>query len=129
MRMKRCARGSLAGREPWPGSASRSRGWARWGARSRAVSSRRARRSSPRPLTSAILSPSMAPRPLEAVFFDVGGTLIAPRPSFPDIYSRVLVPLGIRVAAGDFQRAARETWVEFDALVGRGRDRYSHFEG
>src|SRR5213593_1477681 len=73
--------------------------------------------------------PSMAVRDLKAVFFDVGGTLIAPRPSFPDIYSRVLVPLGIRVAAGDFQRAARETWGEFDALVGRGRDRYSHFEG
>ena len=71
----------------------------------------------------------MTPRPLEAVFFDVGGTLIAPRPSFPDIYSRVLVPLGIRVAAGDFQQAARETWAEFDALVGKGRDRYSHFEG
>jgi putative hydrolase of the HAD superfamily len=71
----------------------------------------------------------MAARPIKAVFFDAGGTLIAPRLSFSEIYSRVLVPLGISAAAGDFQEAALETWAEFDALVGSGRDRYSHFEG
>lgn len=65
----------------------------------------------------------------KVVFFDVGGTLIAPQPSLPEIYRRVLLPLGIDCDAAVFRQAAVETWGEFDALVGRGGDRYSHFPG
>jgi putative hydrolase of the HAD superfamily len=65
----------------------------------------------------------------EAVFFDVGGTLIAPSPSLPEVYRRALVPLGIDVDNASFRQAAAATWMEFDALVGRGRDRYTHFPG
>ena len=66
---------------------------------------------------------------IRAVFFDVGGTLLAPRPSLGEIYELFLRPLGIDVDAKDFRRAARETWTEFDRLVGRGGNRYGHFEG
>ena len=67
--------------------------------------------------------------PLKAVFFDAGGTLIAPDPSFHEIYGRVLAPIGLRAKPEDLRRAALATWGEFDAAIGRGVDRYSHFAG
>src|SRR5712691_6629768 len=66
---------------------------------------------------------------IKVVFFDAGGTLIAPRSSFGEIYSRVLEPLGIQVDPMEFRQAAREAWSEFDGVIGRGRDRYSHYPG
>jgi len=72
---------------------------------------------------------TVSQRRFNVVFFDVGGTLIAPSPSLPEIYSRVLVPLGIDCAVAEFRRASVATWAEMDALVGKGRDRYSHFPG
>ena len=71
----------------------------------------------------------MARGRIQAVFFDVGGTMVVPRPSLGEIYERVLGPLGIRVDAAAFRTAFQETWSEFDLLIGRGKDRYSHFEG
>ena len=66
---------------------------------------------------------------LKAVFFDAGGTLIAPNPSFHEIYGRVLGPLGIRATPDALRGAALATWEEFGALIGSGVDRYSHFTG
>jgi putative hydrolase of the HAD superfamily len=66
---------------------------------------------------------------LKAVFFDAGGTLIAPNPSFHEIYARVLAPIGVRATPDALRSAALATWGEFDAAIGRGIDRYSHFPG
>jgi putative hydrolase of the HAD superfamily len=69
------------------------------------------------------------PGPLKAVFFDAGGTLLAPNPSFHEIYARVLAPVGVRSGPEELRRAALATWGEFDMAIGRGTDRYSHFPG
>ena len=66
---------------------------------------------------------------MKVVYFDVGGTLLAPDPSLAEIYRRVLAPLGIECEVPEFRWAAIETWAEFDAMVGRGRNRYAHFPG
>lgn len=66
---------------------------------------------------------------VKAVFFDAGGTLIAPNPSFHEIYGRVLAPIGVQAKPEELRRAALATWGEFDASIGRGTDRYSHFPG
>src|ERR1044071_6724664 len=66
---------------------------------------------------------------VKVVYFDVGGTLLAPDPSLAEIYRRVLAPLGIECEVPAFRWAAIETWAEFDAMVGRGRNRYAHFPG
>jgi putative hydrolase of the HAD superfamily len=66
---------------------------------------------------------------IKAVFFDAGGTLLAPDPSFHEIYGRVLGPLGVKAGPEDLRRAAMATWGEFDLAIGRGTDRYSHFPG
>src|SRR5262245_10839498 len=76
----------------------------------------------------AILS-RMPGTPVKAVFFDVGGTLLTPDPSFHEIYARVLAPIGVRANADALRHAALATWGEFDAAIGRGVDRYSHFPG
>jgi len=66
---------------------------------------------------------------LKAVFFDAGGTILAPNPSFHEIYRRVLAPVGVRAKPEALRDAALETWGEFDTAIGRGVDRYSHYPG
>ena len=73
--------------------------------------------------------PAVERNGLRAVFFDAGGTLIAPHPSVVDIYTRALKPLGIEPDPEALRRAYIGAWEEFDALVGPGRDRYSHYPG
>lgn len=67
--------------------------------------------------------------PVKAVFFDAGGTLLAPNPSFHEIYARALAPIGIQATPDALREAALVTWGEFDTAIGRGIDRYSHFPG
>jgi len=53
----------------------------------------------------------------KAVFFDAGGTLLSPNPSFHEIYARVLAPLGIRATPDALRGAALATWEEFGDLI------------
>jgi putative hydrolase of the HAD superfamily len=71
----------------------------------------------------------MIPGRTTAVFFDAGGTLIAPYPSAVDVYLRSLAPLGIDVEPESLRQAYLETWTEFGRLTERGRNRYAAFPG
>lgn len=64
-----------------------------------------------------------------AVFFDAGGTLIAAHPSVFAIYRKALGPLGLDPEPDRLRTAYLATWAEFEALVGRGRNRFAHFPG
>jgi putative hydrolase of the HAD superfamily len=48
--------------------------------------------------------------PLRALFFDVGGTLVKPRPSVGAIYASVANRHGMTVTAEGMERAFRESW-------------------
>ena len=47
-----------------------------------------------------------------AIFFDVGGTLIRPRPSVGAVYSSVARRYGVDRTADDMERAFRRAWAE-----------------
>ena len=64
---------------------------------------------------------------ISTVFLDAGGTLIAPRPSVEEIYRSTLLTLGMDLGGAGLRRAIAGAWAEMDAIVGRGRDRYSFF--
>jgi putative hydrolase of the HAD superfamily len=69
------------------------------------------------------------PGEIRTVFLDAGGTMIAPRPSVAEIYRSTLLTLGMDLDGTAIRRAVAEAWGEMDAIVGRGRDRYSFFPG
>ena len=73
--------------------------------------------------------PGVNPMGIRAVFFDAGGTLIAPYPSAVEIYLQSLAPLGIDADPEALRRAYLETWSEFGEILGRGRNRYAAFPG
>ncbi len=52
----------------------------------------------------------MSRAPLRALFFDVGGTLVKPRPSVGAIYASVANRHGMTVTAEGMERAFRESW-------------------
>jgi putative hydrolase of the HAD superfamily len=66
---------------------------------------------------------------IETVLFDVGETLLGPRESFGEVYSRVLAPHGIDRSPEEFDRAIRSSWLEMERLVRPGTDRYDAFPG
>jgi putative hydrolase of the HAD superfamily len=66
---------------------------------------------------------------IEAVFFDVGGTLVEVSPSVGHVYAEACARLGASVAPRDVQRAFDHAWVALSAEVPAGRDRYRLFDG
>lgn len=63
------------------------------------------------------------------VLFDAGETLIGPRESFGQVYSRVLRTLGVDAEPGVLDCALRATWEELGREIPPGTDRYAHFPG
>jgi putative hydrolase of the HAD superfamily len=49
-------------------------------------------------------------KPVRAVFFDVGGTLMRPYPSVGAVYAAIASFYGITASADDMERAFRESW-------------------
>ncbi len=66
---------------------------------------------------------------LEAVFFDVGGTLLEVSPSVGHVYAAACRERGATVEPIRLQRAFDEAWVALSQLVPAGADRYSHLSG
>ncbi len=52
----------------------------------------------------------MSRKPVRAVFFDVGGTLMRPYPSVGAVYAAIASFYGITASADDMERAFRESW-------------------
>ena len=63
------------------------------------------------------------------VLLDVGETLIGPRDSYGNVYSRVLATLGSELEAGLLDRCLRKTSAELAGEVPSGTDRFSRFAG
>lgn len=63
------------------------------------------------------------------VLLDVGGTLIGPRGSFGEVYSKVFSEFGVRCDAERFNNAIYATWDEMSRKIPTGADRYNHFAG
>jgi putative hydrolase of the HAD superfamily len=66
---------------------------------------------------------------IEAVFFDVGGTLVEVSPSVGHVYAEACGRLGASVAPRDVQRAFDHAWVTLSSEVPTGEDRYRLFDG
>jgi putative hydrolase of the HAD superfamily len=66
---------------------------------------------------------------LEAVLFDVGGTLIECHPAPPEIYARALSRKGPRVTAGEVAPVYRQVWSELTQVHPLGSDRYNVLKG
>jgi len=66
---------------------------------------------------------------IEAVFFDVGGTLVEVSPSVGHVYADACGRLGGAVHPGDVQQAFDHAWVTLSAEVPAGADRYRVFDG
>lgn len=71
---------------------------------------------------------SFRPRSIEAVSFDVNGTLIH-SPRLGTIYSEVLSRHGIQVDANRLEAAVHIVWAEFDCAARPGVDRFSSDRG
>lgn len=65
----------------------------------------------------------------QAVFFDVGGTLIESDPSPSEVYARVLSRWGRDITGQEVAPAFRDTWMELTQLHPPGLDRYHHLKG
>ncbi len=65
----------------------------------------------------------------DAVLFDAGETLLAPRESFGAVYARVLARHGLRLPPERLEAALRETWEALQARIPAGRNRYAYFAG
>lgn len=65
----------------------------------------------------------------QAVFFDVGGTLIESDPSPAEVYARVLSRWGCEITGAAVAPAFRDTWMELTQLHPPGLDRYHHLKG
>ena len=70
-------------------------------------------------------------RPLRhpIVLLDAGETLIGPRASFGAVYARVFSELGVELAAEAWEGGLRATWMETNATVPAGFDRYRYWPG
>ena len=66
---------------------------------------------------------------IEAIFFDVGGTLLEVSPSVGHVYAEACGRLGGSVHPGDVQQAFDHAWVTLSAEVPSGADRYRVFDG
>ncbi|MGH9870146.1 MAG: HAD-IA family hydrolase [Candidatus Polarisedimenticolia bacterium] len=66
---------------------------------------------------------------IEAVFFDVGGTLVEVSPSVGHVYAGACARLGASVAPEAIQRAFDQAWVTLSVGVPPGADRYRVFDG
>ena len=66
---------------------------------------------------------------IEAVFFDVGGTLVEVSPSVGHVYAGACARLGASVEPAAIQSAFDQAWVALSADVPPGADRYRIFEG
>jgi REG-2-like HAD superfamily hydrolase len=60
------------------------------------------------------------PRRYDAVFLDVGATLVDPHPSFHEVVARICTRHGHSVSAADVERAEPAVWAELKARAGRG---------
>lgn len=54
----------------------------------------------------------MSRKPVRALFFDVGGTLLRPHPSVGSIYASVANRHGIVTTADEMERAFRQSWTD-----------------
>lgn len=66
---------------------------------------------------------------IEALFFDVGGTLVEVSPSVGQVYADACLRLGGTVDPKEVQRAFDAAWVSLSAEVPPGADRYRLFDG
>ncbi len=66
---------------------------------------------------------------IEALFFDVGGTLVEVSPSVGQVYAEACLRLGGTVDPREVQRAFDAAWVSLSAEVPPGADRYRLFDG
>jgi putative hydrolase of the HAD superfamily len=71
---------------------------------------------------------SFQPRLIEAVSFDINGTLIH-SPRLGTIYSEVLSRHGLEVEADRLEAAVHLVWAEFDCAARPGADRFSSNHG
>ncbi|MCZ6778647.1 MAG: HAD-IA family hydrolase [Acidobacteria bacterium] len=74
----------------------------------------------------------MAPPPnrsIQAVFFDVGNTLVHVHPSVGEVYSRLAESHGVRVPAGTIQEHFDAAWEEMASRVPEGVNRYRVYPG
>ncbi len=65
----------------------------------------------------------------DAVFFDVGGTLLEVSPSVGHVYADACRARGAVADPDAIQAAFDEAWVTLSRDVPRGADRYSHYPG
>lgn len=66
---------------------------------------------------------------VQALLFDVGGTLIESRPSPAAVYSEVLSRRGAAVTAEQVAPAFQQVWAEMTQAHPRGLDRYHQLKG
>ena len=66
---------------------------------------------------------------IEALFFDVGGTLVEVSPSVGHVYADACLRLGATVDPREVQRAFDAAWISLSAEVPAGADRYRLFDG
>ena len=59
--------------------------------------------------------------PLRAVFFDVGETLLAPYPSFGELFSEIMVGLGYEVTPGDVEEALATVAPSVGEAIGQAK--------
>ena len=59
------------------------------------------------------------------VLFDAGDTLVSPRESFGAVYARVLGTLGVEIPGSDLERGLRACWLDVNAAMTPGVDRYA----
>lgn len=81
----------------------------------------------PEPLTPA--SPSPSSYPPQAVFFDVGGTLVHVHPSVGEVYARLAHRHGVTAEPAVLQERFEAAWSSMVASVPRGANRYRVFPG
>lgn len=65
----------------------------------------------------------------QAVFFDVGETLVHVHPSVGEVYAQLAAERGAEVDAGAVQLRFDETWRQMTSMVPRGANRYRLFPG
>jgi len=66
---------------------------------------------------------------IQAVFFDVGNTLVHVHPSVGEVYSRLAESHGVQVPAETVQERFNATWEEMASRIPKGVNRYRRYPG
>src|SRR3981081_4964012 len=67
----------------------------------------------------------MSGLPYRAVFFDVGETLLAPHPSFNELFSEIMGGLGYEVTPGDVEEARAPVAPSVSEAIGQTKSAWS----